>query len=93
EPTAAQAVHRVADAVEQVLYAPHPRPAAGLAEDVRLATAGLRAGVGRGTRLRARFAPRSAIRVTWTVSARWTALKRRAAAARPQWRRTSDQQG
>ncbi|MGW0457885.1 transglutaminase TgpA family protein [Streptomyces tendae] len=89
----AQAVHRVADAVEQVLYAPHPRLTAGLAQDVRLATAGLRAGVGRGTRLRARFAPRSAIRVTWTVSARWTALKRRAAASRPVWRKPSDQQG
>ena len=90
---AAAAVHRVADAVEQVLYAPRPRLTAGLTEDVRLATAGLRATAGRAKRWRARLAPRSAVRVVWAVSARWTALKRRAATARPVWRRTSDQQG
>ncbi|MER5579341.1 transglutaminase TgpA family protein, partial [Streptomyces massasporeus] len=39
--TAAASVHRVANAVEQVLYAPHPRPVAGLTDDVRRATAGL----------------------------------------------------
>ncbi|MFG2677912.1 DUF3488 and DUF4129 domain-containing transglutaminase family protein [Streptomyces sp. NPDC048392] len=93
DPTAAAAVHRVADAVEQVLYAPSPRLTAGLTEDVRLASAGLRAAAGRGTRLRARFAPRSAIRVTWAVLARWTVLKRRVAAARPVLRKTSDQRG
>ncbi len=49
DPTAAAAVHRVADAVEQVLYAPRPRLTAGLTEDVHLASAGLRATVGRGT--------------------------------------------
>ncbi|MEU9651449.1 DUF3488 and transglutaminase-like domain-containing protein [Streptomyces sp. NPDC048110] len=90
---AAAAVHRVADAVEQVLYAPRPRLTAGLTEDVRLATAGLRATAGRAKRWRARLAPRSAVRVAWAVSVRWTALKRRAATARPVWRRTSDQQG
>ncbi|MFC9467694.1 transglutaminase family protein [Streptomyces coelicoflavus] len=93
DPAAAAAVHRVADAVEQVLYAPRPRATAGLTEDVRLATAGLRATAGRGTRLRALLVPRSAVRVAWAASARWTAVKRRAAAARPAWRRTSDQQG
>ncbi|CAL9417400.1 transglutaminaseTgpA domain-containing protein [Streptomyces sp. enrichment culture] len=90
---AAAAVHRVADAVEQVLYAPRPRLTAGLTEDVRLATAGLRATAGRAKRWRARLAPRSAVRVAWALSARWTALKRRAATARPVWRRTSDQRG
>ncbi|OWA07845.1 transglutaminase [Streptomyces sp. CS159] len=93
DPAAAAAVHRVADAVEQVLYAPRPRPTAGLTEDVRLATAGLRAAAGRGTRSRALLVPRSAVRVAWAASARWTAVKRRASAARPAWRRTSDQQG
>ncbi|WP_328657008.1 transglutaminase TgpA family protein [Streptomyces sp. NBC_00334] len=93
DPAGAAAVHRVADAVEQVLYAPRPRLTAGLTEDVRLASAGLRGTAGRGTLLRARFAPRSAVRVTWAVSDRWTALRRRAAAARPAWRRASGQQG
>ncbi|WP_446035074.1 transglutaminase TgpA family protein [Streptomyces olivaceus] len=93
DPAAAAAVHRMADAVEQVLYAPRPRLTAGLAEDARLAVAGLRAPVGRGTRLRARFAPRSAVRVAWAASDRWTALRRRARAARPTWRKTSGQQG
>ncbi|MBU6535810.1 DUF3488 and DUF4129 domain-containing transglutaminase family protein [Streptomyces sp. NPDC057245] len=93
DPTAAAAVHRVADAVEQVLYAPRPRLTAGLAEDARLAVAGLRAPVGRGTRLRARFAPRSTVRVAWAVSDRWAALRRRVLAIRPTWRKTSGQQG
>ncbi|WP_077797638.1 DUF3488 and transglutaminase-like domain-containing protein [Streptomyces sp. JHA26] len=90
---AAASVHRVADAVEQVLYAPRPRPAAGLAEDVRRARTGLRAAVGRGTALRARFAPRSTVRVVWAASDRWAALRRRVAAARPALRKASGQQG
>ncbi|MFE1140937.1 transglutaminase TgpA family protein [Streptomyces rochei] len=93
EPDAAAAVHRVADAVEQVLYAPRPRLTAGLTEDVHRASAGLRAGVGRRTRSRALLAPRSAVRVAWALSARWTAVKRRAAAARPTLRKASGQQG
>ncbi|MGW7282340.1 transglutaminase TgpA family protein [Streptomyces sp. NPDC054844] len=93
DPTAAAAVHRVADAVEQVLYAPRPRLTAGLTEDVHRASAGLRDTVSRGTRLRALLAPRSAVRVAWAVSARWAALKQRAAAARPTLRRASGQQG
>ncbi len=90
---AAESVHRVANAVEQVLYAPRPRPTAGLTEDALRMRAGLRATASRGTRLRALFAPRSAVRVSWAASARWTALKQRAAAARPAWRKTSGQQG
>uniref|UniRef100_UPI0015F100C3 transglutaminase TgpA family protein n=1 Tax=Streptomyces sp. WELS2 TaxID=2749435 RepID=UPI0015F100C3 len=46
DPAAGAAVHRVADAVEQVLYAPRPRPAAGTARDVREAVEGLRTVVG-----------------------------------------------
>lgn len=90
---AAAGVHRVADAVEQVLYAPRPRPAAGLTEDVHRVSAGLRATVSRGTALRARFAPRSTVRVVWAASARWAALKRRVSAARPTLRKASGQQG
>ncbi|MFM9367386.1 transglutaminaseTgpA domain-containing protein [Streptomyces sp. Da 82-17] len=73
----AQAAHRLAAAVEQVLYAPHPRPAAGLAEDVRLLRAGLRTGLSRASRMRAVLAPRSAVRVAWAFSARRRALTRR----------------
>ncbi|WP_413756798.1 DUF3488 and DUF4129 domain-containing transglutaminase family protein [Streptomyces sp. MMBL 11-3] len=80
DPQAAACVHRVADAVEQVLYAPRPRPVAGLGDDVRRAAAGLRSTAGRGTRLRALLAPRSAVRVAWAVSDRWATLRSRAAA-------------
>ncbi|MGW2743523.1 transglutaminase TgpA family protein [Streptomyces sp. NPDC001450] len=93
DPAAGAAVHRVADALEQVLYAPRPRPVAGLAEDVRRVIAGLNRGVSGRTRMRARFAPRSAARVLWAVSARWAALRARAVAARPTLRRPSGQQG
>jgi hypothetical protein len=91
--SAEAAVHRVADAVEQVLYAPRPRPAAALADDVRRATAGLRASAGRGARLRARFAPRSAVRMVWAVTAWWAGVRARAAAVRPALRRPSRQRG
>ncbi|WP_446042075.1 transglutaminase TgpA family protein [Streptomyces sp. SID1121] len=74
EPAAAQAAHRLADAVEQVLYAPVPRPGTGLAEDVRLVHEGLRAPAGRAARLRALLAPRSSIRVMWALSERWSVL-------------------
>ncbi|MBD9731810.1 transglutaminase domain-containing protein [Streptomyces sp. H28] len=90
---AAASVHRVADAVEQVLYAPRPRPVAGLADDVRRVITGLRASSGRGGRLRAVFAPRSAVRVVWQASAWWAGVRRRALALRPTWRRPSRQQG
>jgi transglutaminase-like putative cysteine protease len=70
---AAAAVHRLASAVEEVLYAPRPRPVAGAARDARRITEALRASVGGGTRLRARLAPRSARRLVWAVAARWAA--------------------
>ncbi|MFB7915049.1 DUF3488 and DUF4129 domain-containing transglutaminase family protein [Streptomyces sp. NPDC056061] len=72
-PDAAEAVHCLAGAVEQVLYAPEPRPGSGLAEDVETVRAGLRASAGRGARIRAALAPRSAVRVIWTMSDRWSA--------------------
>ncbi|MFE9701484.1 DUF3488 and DUF4129 domain-containing transglutaminase family protein [Streptomyces sp. NPDC006270] len=74
---AAEAVHRIAGAVEQVLYAPVPRPAAGLAEDALVVRAGLREAAGRGTRLRATFLPRSSIRVMWALADRRAALAER----------------
>ncbi|MEU0231611.1 MULTISPECIES: DUF3488 and transglutaminase-like domain-containing protein [unclassified Streptomyces] len=67
----ADAVHRVARAVEEVLYAPRPRPVAGLAEEAGRVRAGFHAGADRRTRLRALLAPRSAVRVRWAASARW----------------------
>ncbi|MFJ2966880.1 DUF3488 and DUF4129 domain-containing transglutaminase family protein [Streptomyces collinus] len=90
--TAADSVHRVANAVEQVLYAPHPRPVAGLTDDVRRATAGLSAAAGRPARLRALVAPRSTVRVVWAASAWWTDVRERAVALRPTWRKASGQQ-
>jgi hypothetical protein len=89
DPGTAARVHRLADAVEQVLYAPRPRPVAGLADDVRRVTEGLRGTAGRGRRLRATLAPRSTARLAWTASARWAALQARVAAARPALRRPS----
>lgn len=68
----ANAVHRVARAVEQVLYAPQPRPATGLVEEVALVRSGFAAASPRGRRLRALLAPRSAVRVVWAASARWS---------------------
>ncbi|WP_420033199.1 transglutaminaseTgpA domain-containing protein [Streptomyces sp. cg28] len=85
---AADAVRRVAAAVEQALYAPRPQPVTGLGEDVRRVHAGLHAEASRMTRLRATLAPRSAIRVVWALAerrarftaglrARWTAARSR----------------
>ncbi|MFR9795551.1 DUF3488 and DUF4129 domain-containing transglutaminase family protein [Streptomyces sp. MS06] len=76
EPVAAS-VHRVAGAVEQVLYAPRPRAEAGLADEVRRLRAALRSGVGWSTRVRAVVAPRSAVRALWDAADRWTALRTR----------------
>ncbi|MGA5408913.1 transglutaminaseTgpA domain-containing protein [Streptomyces lavendulocolor] len=69
----ADAVHRVAGAVEQVLYAARPLPTAGLAEDAARIREALAASVGRAGRLRALFAPRSAVRVVWAVTDAWAA--------------------
>ncbi|RZU25362.1 transglutaminase superfamily protein [Streptomyces sp. BK239] len=73
--TVAASVHRVAGAVEQVLYAPRPRAEAGLADEVRGVRAALRSRVGRRTRVRAVLAPRSAVRAVWDLADRWTALR------------------
>ncbi|MER7899449.1 DUF3488 and transglutaminase-like domain-containing protein [Streptomyces sp. NPDC096046] len=91
--TAAASVHRVANAVEQVLYAPHPRPTAGLTDDVHRVTAGLGTAAGRPARVRALLAPRSTVRVVWAASAWWTRVRERAVALRPTWRKASGQQG
>uniref|UniRef100_UPI0011EC54AE transglutaminase TgpA family protein n=1 Tax=Streptomyces sp. TRM49041 TaxID=2603216 RepID=UPI0011EC54AE len=85
EGTAAEAVHRVAGAVEQVLYAPAPRGVDGLAEDAVRVRAGLLATQSRGARLRALLAPRSVARVVWALSQRRTAAARRWADRRTRW--------
>lgn len=87
DPAAGAAVHRIADALEQVLYAPRPRPAAGVADDVRQVTGALYGAATRRARFRARFLPRSAVRVLWTASSHWSALRTRATSLRP---RTSE---
>ncbi|MFD3535959.1 DUF3488 and DUF4129 domain-containing transglutaminase family protein [Streptomyces sp. NPDC058664] len=69
---AADAVHRVARAVEEVLYAPRPRPVAGLADEAARVRAGFHASADRRARLRATLAPRSAVRLRWAASARWS---------------------
>ncbi|MGW2837179.1 transglutaminase TgpA family protein [Streptomyces sp. NPDC001493] len=74
EGEAAAALHRVAGAVEQVLYAPRAQQPARLFEDAALVRAGLAGRAGRLARLRAALAPRSAVRVVWAVSERRTAL-------------------
>ncbi|CAL9418740.1 transglutaminase TgpA family protein [Streptomyces sp. enrichment culture] len=77
---AAQSVHRVAGAVEQVLFAPRPQAVSGLADDVRRLRVALRSRVSRSTRVRAVVAPRSAIRAVWDLTDRWTAFKQRLSA-------------
>uniref|UniRef100_UPI0015F0933B DUF4129 domain-containing protein n=1 Tax=Streptomyces shenzhenensis TaxID=943815 RepID=UPI0015F0933B len=93
DPAAGASVHRVADAVEQVLYAPRPRLTAGLADDVRRVSAAFNGRVGRFARLRALFAPRSAVRAVWAASAGWARLRERAATLRPPLRKPSGQEG
>ncbi|MGW6862561.1 transglutaminase family protein [Streptomyces xanthophaeus] len=79
---AAAAVHRITAALERALYAPEGTEVSypELAQDVLAARAGLLAGVSRGTRLRALLLPRSAVRVSWEVSARWSAAAAKASA-------------
>ncbi|MFF8957029.1 DUF3488 and DUF4129 domain-containing transglutaminase family protein [Streptomyces sp. NPDC014894] len=98
EGAAADSVHRLAGAVEQVLYAPRVDPVAGLADDARRVRSGLRAGASRGARLRALLLPRSAVRVVWAGSARWASLTERwSRVGRDRWdallRRPSRRQG
>ncbi|MEU9124739.1 DUF3488 and transglutaminase-like domain-containing protein [Streptomyces sp. NPDC048506] len=83
QPEAATAAHRVAAAVEQVLYAPQPQPVSGLTADVQRVRAGLRSGATRALRLRAELAPRSAARLRWACAARWTSLLLRCRTSRP----------
>ncbi|MFD8935657.1 transglutaminaseTgpA domain-containing protein [Streptomyces sp. NPDC059578] len=83
--SAAGAVRRVAEAVEQTLYAPVPRPVTGLGDEVRTVRGALRAAVGRGARVRALWVPRSAVRVVWAVAERWTGLRVRVSGAVPSW--------
>ncbi|WP_320779137.1 DUF3488 and transglutaminase-like domain-containing protein [Streptomyces sp. CRN 30] len=90
---ATAALHRMAGAVEQVLYAPRPQQAPGIAQDARQVAEALGAGAGRGTRLRALLAPRSVVRVVWAASARWAALRAGLAARRPTTLRRPSRQG
>ncbi|GGX95857.1 transglutaminase family protein [Streptomyces hiroshimensis] len=89
EGEAAASAGRVAAAVEQVLYAPRPRPAPGLAGDVECVRAGLHAAAGRGARLRAVLLPRSAARLLWGFARRRSAAARRIRTGRlgASWRR------
>ncbi|NEC09101.1 transglutaminase, partial [Streptomyces sp. SID7909] len=92
---AADAVHRVAGAVEQALYAREPRPASGLAKDAQTVRTGLGLSAGRPARLRALLAPRSSVRVAWALSKRRASLSTRfRLPPRPAWtRRPSRQEG
>ncbi|MEU8759215.1 DUF3488 and transglutaminase-like domain-containing protein [Streptomyces sp. NPDC048659] len=74
-PEAADAVHRVARAVEQALYAPRPAPVTGLTDQALLIRRGFAASATRTGRLRALLAPRSAARVSWAARARWDSLR------------------
>ncbi|MCF6523016.1 transglutaminaseTgpA domain-containing protein [Streptomyces sp. JJ36] len=76
-PEPAEAVLRVAHAVEQALYAPTVRPVPGLPDDVRRVRAALRDQASRGVRVRALLLPRSSIRVIWAAADRWTAVTHR----------------
>ncbi|WP_328945113.1 DUF3488 and transglutaminase-like domain-containing protein [Streptomyces sp. NBC_00250] len=69
---AADSVHRVARAVEEALYAPNPRPTAGLADEAARIRAGFHAAADRRARLRALLAPRSAARLRWSAAAGWS---------------------
>ncbi|MCB5910634.1 transglutaminase family protein [Streptomyces pinistramenti] len=82
-PEAADAAHRMAAAVEEALYAPRPRSVPAPATDVQLVRAGLHSRASHTQRLRARFAPRSAARLLWSLTARWTAFRLRCTTSRP----------
>jgi transglutaminase-like putative cysteine protease len=74
---AAQAAHRVALAVERVLYAQRPQAEAGVRSDVRQVHEALREAAPRGLRVRALLLPASAIRVTWGVTGRLAQVRDR----------------
>ncbi|MEV8626668.1 DUF3488 and transglutaminase-like domain-containing protein [Streptomyces sp. NPDC051079] len=91
-PDAADAVHRVARAVEQALYAPRPQPVPGLSEEAEPIRRGFHAAASRSNRLRAVLAPRSAVRVAWATRTRWDALRTTASTrARTLFRRPSSE--
>jgi transglutaminase-like putative cysteine protease len=68
---AAASAATLATAVEETLYAPQPRPRAGLGAEVHRVRAGLHAAASRRVRWRATFLPRSSARVAWALSAWW----------------------
>ncbi|MEW2520482.1 transglutaminase TgpA family protein [Actinacidiphila alni] len=70
---AAASAGSLATAVERVLYAPHAEPQPTLAADVQHVRAGLRQSAGRRARLRALLLPRSAARLLWQFTDRWSA--------------------
>ncbi|HEY5834104.1 transglutaminase TgpA family protein [Streptomyces sp.] len=74
---AAASAGTLATAVEQTLYAPHPRPTAGLAAEVHRVRAGLHDAAPLRIRLRALLLPRSSARLLWSASARWFSLTQR----------------
>ncbi|WP_328912909.1 MULTISPECIES: transglutaminase family protein [unclassified Streptomyces] len=74
---AASSATALATAVEQTLYAPTPRLTPGLAAEVHRVREGLHASATRGGRLRALLLPRSAARLAWAFSARWTSTTSR----------------
>ncbi|MEU5833535.1 DUF3488 and transglutaminase-like domain-containing protein [Streptomyces diacarni] len=73
-PAGADAAHRVALAVEQVLYAPVPRATPGLPDDVRRVREGLRAAAPRVLRARALLLPASTARLRAAAVQRVRAL-------------------
>ncbi|MFF0743385.1 transglutaminaseTgpA domain-containing protein [Streptomyces sp. NPDC004111] len=94
----AEAVHRTASAVEQVLYAPVPQASGSLVDDVHRVRAGLRDAARGRTRLRALLLPRSAVRVVWAISGRASAVRERWSGKWGRWsgpllRRVSRQRG
>ncbi|MFF9842211.1 DUF3488 and DUF4129 domain-containing transglutaminase family protein [Streptomyces sp. NPDC013740] len=72
---AGDAVHRVARAVEQALYAPRPQPTTGLTELAGVIRRGFHASASRRTRLRALLLPRSGARAVWTCRERAQSLR------------------
>ncbi|UNZ19780.1 DUF3488 and transglutaminase-like domain-containing protein [Streptomyces sp. 891-h] len=71
----AEAAQRVALAVEQVLYAPVPRAAPGIAGEVRRIRAGLRSAAPRSVRIRALLLPPSTVRLLWSATRRVRRLR------------------
>ncbi|MFF4649000.1 transglutaminaseTgpA domain-containing protein [Streptomyces sp. NPDC001380] len=70
-----EAAGRVALATERALYARSAQAPAGLGDDVRAASEGLRAAAGRWTRVRAVVLPPSSVRMVWRVAGRYAAVR------------------